>query len=131
MFIMNMTDRYRLLLLIELAGVSGGSIQVAEISRRRGIPTAYLAQLVADLSRRGIIAARRGPNGGVRLALDPGEVPVNDLFAAPAPADLASPALRRLQERLGAAWEEATSALTLQDLLRWERSAYRQPEYVI
>lgn len=130
-FIMNSTDHYRLLLLIELAGVRGGCIQMAEISRRRGIPAAYLAQLVAELSRRGIIAARRGPNGGLRLALDPADVSLGELLAAPVPAARSSPALGHLQERLAVAWGEAMDELTLEDLLRWERSASPQPEYVI
>lgn len=130
-FMMNLTDHYRLLLLIELAGVREGCIQVAEISRRRSIPAAYLAQLVAELSRRGIIAARRGPNGGLRLALDPADVSLGELLPAPVPAALSSPALGRLQERLAVAWGEAMDELTLEDLLRWERSASPQPEYVI
>lgn len=131
MFIINSTDRYRLLLLIELAGVREGCIQVAEVSRRRGIPAAYLAQLVAELSRRGIVVARRGPHGGVSLALDPADIPLGKVLAAQAPAEAASPALKELQEHLGAAWGAATDTLTLQDLVQWERSASMEPEYVI
>jgi Rrf2 family protein len=130
-FVINSTDRYRLLLLIELASARGSCLQIAEISRRRDLPAAYLAQLVAELSRRGVVVARRGPNGGVRLAVDPCDISINDLLSGAAVTDPASPAVMQLQDRLSMAWEEATAQLTLDDLLQWERSAAQQPEYVI
>jgi Rrf2 family protein len=39
----------------------------AEIARRQGIPAAYMAKIVQDLGRAGIVRTHRGSHGGVEL----------------------------------------------------------------
>lgn len=40
----------------------------ADVARRQGIPAAYMAKIVQDLGRAGIVRTYRGSRGGVQLA---------------------------------------------------------------
>ena len=62
--------RYAVMALIDLASNGGehGSVSLADIASRQSISLSYLEQLFARLRRRGIVVAKRGPNGGYRLA---------------------------------------------------------------
>ena len=61
--------------LVELASNFGErQVQTAEIAYRQGIPEAYLDQLMTTLNKYGFVTSRRGPQGGHRLAMDPGDV---------------------------------------------------------
>ena len=48
----------------------------SEIARQQHIPEPYLLRISADLARSKLIESRRGPGGGVRLALLPSEITV-------------------------------------------------------
>ena len=61
--------------LMELATKYGqGQVQTADIASKQGIPEAYLAQLMAALSKEGLVESRRGPRGGHSLSMDPSEI---------------------------------------------------------
>lgn len=62
--------RYAVMALIDLASNGGehGSVSLADIASRQSISLSYLEQLFARLRRRGVVMAKRGPNGGYRLA---------------------------------------------------------------
>lgn len=61
--------------LVELALHYGeGPIQTADIAGSQGIPEAYLDQLMSTLHKCGFVESRRGPQGGHRLAMDPGDI---------------------------------------------------------
>jgi Rrf2 family protein len=54
----------------------------AEIARRQGIPQAYMAKVVHELSRAGILRTYRGTRGGVALAKAAGAVTLRDVVEA-------------------------------------------------
>ncbi len=62
--------RYAVMALIDLAqnANENGTVSLAEIATRQTISLSYLEQLFAKLRRNGLVKARRGPNGGYRLA---------------------------------------------------------------
>ena len=63
--------------LVELASNFGeGPVQTAEIASKQGIPEAYLDQLMTTLNKFGFVTSRRGPQGGHKLAMDPGSVTI-------------------------------------------------------
>ncbi len=48
----------------------------SQIAQQQHIPEPFLLRISADLSRSGLVESRRGPRGGVRLALPPSEITV-------------------------------------------------------
>ena len=61
--------------LVQLALCYGeGTVQTAEIAAKQGIPEAYLDQLMTTLNKFGFVISRRGPQGGHKLAMPPGEI---------------------------------------------------------
>lgn len=70
-----------LLALLDLASNRGsGYVLSRDVAQRQGIPVKYMPQLMAILSREGWVQSIRGAKGGVRLAVDPGEVTVQDVI---------------------------------------------------
>jgi Rrf2 family protein len=53
-----------------------------ELARTRGIPPAFLEQLLADLRRAGLVRAARGARGGFALARDPDTVTALEIVEA-------------------------------------------------
>jgi Rrf2 family protein len=123
MLVMNDTEVYRLQALIELAAGFPGPLTAAEIARRRSVPGRFLARLLGELAREGLVATSRGPRGGVRLAADPKTVRVASLVRSEAAPDGGGAAVKWLARRLAGAREGALERLTLADLLEVERSA--------
>lgn len=62
--------RYAVMALIDLAMYSqnDGAVSLSEIAARQTISLSYLEQLFAKLRRKGLVKAKRGPNGGYKLA---------------------------------------------------------------
>ncbi len=62
--------RYAVMALIDLAMHSKGenAISLSEIATRQTISLSYLEQLFAKLRKKGLVKAKRGPNGGYKLA---------------------------------------------------------------
>jgi Rrf2 family nitric oxide-sensitive transcriptional repressor len=131
MFIMNQTDRYRLLALLELAQVHPTVVSAARIARARDIPAAYLARLLAELAREGVVVTRRGAGGGIALARPPADIGLGELIDRPTgPSTVADP-LDRLDHRLTTAIEASLDGLTVADLLEWELELREAPDYTI
>ncbi len=129
-FIMNRTERYRLEALMELARSWPEGRSTAEIASRRGIPSAYLSRLLAELARAGWVLSRRGPNGGVTLARAPETISVGAVYRPQGAETSLPPALDRLANRIARAVNESISTVSLADLASWEqRSA--TPDYSI
>ncbi|MCS7302433.1 MAG: Rrf2 family transcriptional regulator, partial [Candidatus Kapabacteria bacterium] len=61
------------------AHVNHSYIQTKEIAEAHGIPYYFLAKLVQDLTRAGLISSIKGPGGGIRLARDPKQITVLDV----------------------------------------------------
>jgi len=76
-------SEYGLLALVDLATTPGGApVAAREISSGRGIPPAFLEQLLADLRRAGIVRATRGARGGFALARDAAHISALDIVEA-------------------------------------------------
>jgi len=54
-------------------------IQTREIADAHGMPYYFLAKLVQDLTRAGLVSSIKGPGGGIRLARDPNKVTILDV----------------------------------------------------
>ncbi len=76
-------SEYGLLALIDLASTEGDRpIASREISESRGIPPAFLEQLLADLRRAGLVRAIRGPRGGFTLTREPERISALEIVEA-------------------------------------------------
>ncbi len=68
---------YAVRALAELARIGGAApVPIAELARRREIPTQFLEQLFATLRRAGVLRSQRGVKGGYSFARPPAEVTV-------------------------------------------------------
>ncbi|SOB98556.1 Fe-S cluster assembly transcriptional regulator IscR [Rhodobacter maris] len=75
--------RYAMVALVDLATVGPTQMtSLAEISKRQDISLPYLEQLFVRLRRAGLVASVRGPGGGYKLARDPAEIRISDVFEA-------------------------------------------------
>lgn len=61
---------------------NGTPQQVREIAERTRIPAPYLAKIVHQLGRKGIVRTRRGVGGGVELAVDANRMTLYELCEA-------------------------------------------------
>ncbi len=128
---MNSTDAYRLEALIELAAAHPMSLTAREIARRRGIPTTFLARLLGELARSGVVTTSRGPRGGVRLGPQPGEIRLAAVLHPESAPEHGGQAVRWLAWRLADAQAKAVAALTLATLLKVEMEHEEAPTYEI
>jgi Rrf2 family protein len=71
------TFRYALISLLEIAGSEDG-VNTAVIAQRHNIPGTYLANVLRDLRRLGVIVSQKGRRGGYLLAKPPEQI---DLLA--------------------------------------------------
>jgi len=131
MISINRTMRYRLLTLIELAANPGRTLTKREIARRRKIPMSYLGHVVSDLGHAGLVVSRRGPLGGLKLARDPERISMAEVLPNPRHEADTYLALDRLDETLNTAVRRTLEALSLGDLLTWDREAKATMNYVI
>ncbi|CAB4572153.1 unannotated protein [freshwater metagenome] len=53
-----------------------------DVSEAQNIPPRYLATILNELRRAGLVTASRGPDGGYRLATDPGSIALADVIRA-------------------------------------------------
>lgn len=66
---------YAISALVELAlSPEGRPVPVAEVARRRGVPSQFLEQICATLRRGGFLRSQRGVKGGFLLAKSAGEI---------------------------------------------------------
>lgn len=76
------TSEYALRAMVDLCYHQSESRTTQEIAQATQVPAGYLAKVLKDLARQGLIQARRGPNGGFSLEHDPTRITVYDVFAA-------------------------------------------------
>ena len=113
-----------------------GPVQTADIAYRQGIPESYLEQLMTVLNKFGFVMSRRGPQGGHRLAREPGDINLSmvmkTLDASSSPLDCLITPLDCVfsdtcaQQEVWKAVEEAVqnllTSITLDDLVQRQRS---------
>lgn len=68
---------------IELAGADEGTPTKGDaIAKAQGIPLKFLENILGDLRHAGIVASRRGQDGGYWLARPPREITIADVIRA-------------------------------------------------
>ena len=72
---------YALRAVSELAA-AGAPRTVEQLSSAQQIPNKYLESILGELRRGGLLRSQRGPDGGYRLARDPGEISIADVIRA-------------------------------------------------
>ena len=71
---------YALRALIYLAqNKENGTVTLNEITDTLFIPKAFLSKILQQLSRKGLIRSLKGPSGGFVLAVEPGELTLNEI----------------------------------------------------
>lgn len=142
--------QYALRAVLELAKHHGGEpTRIADIADAQAIPPKFLALILAELKRHGVVESRRGTNGGYLLTLSPHELAVGDIIAfmegpvAPVRCIAGEGGTDcPLRGRCGflALWQRARDAVarvydttTFRDLIEQEAEACRQyvPSYCI
>jgi DNA-binding IscR family transcriptional regulator len=119
----NRQTTYRLEALVELAHAHPESVPVAELAARRRIPRAFLARLLTELARTGVVVTQRGPAGGVALARPPAGVSVAAILPGEGAPAAGGPAVQRVAAALEEARRQALTPLTLAALAEEERRA--------
>ena len=76
------TAEYALRAVVDLAYHFGEARTTRVISRATHVPVDYLAKVLKDLNRSGIVRGRRGPGGGFTLARSAASISVYDVLAA-------------------------------------------------
>src|SRR5689334_15961231 len=75
--------RYAVRALFDIAFYNEGQpTQVKDIATRQSIPPRFLEQIFQDLKRAGIVASKRGPQGGYNLARGAAEIGIGDVIRA-------------------------------------------------
>lgn len=72
--------KYAILTLLRLAANGGGPLTVAELAADGSLPKPYLAKLVPQLVRAGLLASARGRGGGVSLARPPEAITLAEIL---------------------------------------------------
>lgn len=76
-------SEYGLLALIDLASAAESRpLATRELAENRGIPAAFLEQLLADLRRAGLVRSTRGPRGGFALTRSADQVTALEIVEA-------------------------------------------------
>ncbi|MEB3331425.1 MAG: Rrf2 family transcriptional regulator [Synechococcaceae cyanobacterium] len=91
--------------LLELALAAGGWRSVHQLALVQELPEPTLEQLLLRLRRAGLVQARRGRQGGYRLAGDPGAIAVAAILAATAERTASGDTARQPPP----AWERAAA----------------------
>lgn len=76
------TTEYALRAMVNLAQVGGGPQTAQEISAATKVPPGYLAKILRQLSRNGLLDAQRGLGGGFALARPASSISVLDVLRA-------------------------------------------------
>jgi Rrf2 family protein len=75
-------EEYGLRCLLQIAAESTHFLPTAEIARREGLSTAYVAKLMRVLRRAGLVRSVRGQQGGFALSRGPDAVEVAEVLEA-------------------------------------------------
>lgn len=79
---LSQTTEYALRLVVQLASQRDQPVTIPELARTTRIPEGYLAKVLRQLARAGLVHSQRGPNGGSRLTRAPEEISVLDVVQA-------------------------------------------------
>lgn len=79
---LSQTTEYALRLVVLLASQRGRPVTIPELARSTKIPEGYLAKVLRQLARAGMVHSQRGPKGGSVLIGRPEEISVLDVVQA-------------------------------------------------
>lgn len=82
MMCLSQTAGYAIHALSVVARGEGRHWLIREIARASGVPGAYLAKIINQLSRRGLVAAKRGVQGGIYLSRPPETITLLEVVEA-------------------------------------------------
>ena len=115
---------------LALHGTADRGSRTAEIASRTGVPEKFLEAILRDLRQAGLVTSKRGPDGGHRLASDPGRVTAGAVIEA-IDGPLSGAANRKrhrarpeevcvlsLWDRVESAVQDILGGVTLEDLRR-------------
>jgi Rrf2 family protein len=94
---------------------AGRPAQMREVAEHAKIPARFLEQIFNDLKRAGLVAGKRGPNGGYQLAKRANEITLGDVIRA---LEGAAVVLDRADESGRIAIDKDPIAAVLADLTR-------------
>lgn len=58
-----------------------GPVTLSEIAEKLMIPKAFLSKILQQLAKKGVVRSLKGPSGGFVLAVEPGEVTLQEILA--------------------------------------------------
>ena len=123
------TTGYAIEALACLARQGEDSMLVREIAETTGLPLPYLAKIFNRLSEAGIVESKRGYKGGVKLAVEPGQLSLLQINAAVEntraggsddTSHATPPAGNRFWDAFQQSYREKLKAMTLADVLAFE-----------
>jgi Rrf2 family protein len=79
---LSQTVEYALRAVLYIAREHPQSIPVSDIAGAVEAPRGYLAKILGDLARHGVLESSRGPTGGFRLAAEPDTLALSDIVTA-------------------------------------------------
>ena len=105
----------------------GAPVTAARLAEREGVSMPYVAAILTELRRQGLVVNQKGRNAGYRLARPPAEISVGDVVAAlriwpvDGHASSSEPGevggrLTALWRRVGGVTEDLLASVTLADV---------------
>jgi Rrf2 family protein len=103
-----------------------GPMSIAAVAKESSVPYAYLEQLIVPLRRAGLVASKRGAQGGYQLTRPPEEVRIGEVYRVMegpvAPMDCVSeneadqtcPLIEKVRDSIASTLD----SMTLADLVR-------------
>jgi Rrf2 family transcriptional regulator, nitric oxide-sensitive transcriptional repressor len=80
--VISQTTEYALRAIVDLSYHNGETRTTQQIAQATRVPAGYLAKILKDLARHGLVRAQRGLHGGFTLLGDPRVMTVYDVLAA-------------------------------------------------
>lgn len=81
MSLVSRTAQYALRAMTLLASQGGGRMTVRQLAKSVGAPQPYLARIIMMLADTGMVDARRGPGGGLRLGRKPEDISLMEIVS--------------------------------------------------
>jgi Rrf2 family protein len=82
MFRLSLTTDYAIRAMVHLATCYPEASSIKDVAAAVNIPAAYLAKVIRLLSQSGLLLARRGNKGGIRLAFPPAAISIQNISEA-------------------------------------------------
>ena len=80
-YVLSTTMEYAVRATLYVASRSPAAVRLPEIAAETHAPARYLAKILAQLARGGVLTSMRGPGGGFRLASRDKRISLSSIFA--------------------------------------------------